>query len=127
MRMNRVMFGATLAAALTIGGADAAAQAQGKAKGHDRTPPGLAKKGGLPPGQAKKLHRTDDGVVVLRDVFGRNGYRYVRTEPFGASRYVYYRDREGRLRRAVVRQGTQRLTFENVPSIVLRQVLARLY
>src|SRR3982750_2432012 len=39
-----------------------------------KIPPGLAKKGGLPPGQVKKLYRADDGVVALRDVFGRHGY-----------------------------------------------------
>ena len=110
------------------------AAAQGKRKGQiepkpspSQTPPGLEKKGGLPPGQAKKLYRPDEGVVVLRDVFGRNGYTVVRTATDGDMRYVWYRTRDGVLRRAIVRPGTERLSFTNVPALVLREVLARLY
>jgi len=113
----------------------APAAAQGKRKGQTKpetnpstqTPPGLAKKGGLPPGQAKKIYRPDEGVVVLRDVFGRNGYTVVRTAPYGDARYVWYRTSDGVLRRAIVRPGTERLSFTNVPALVLREVLARLY
>ena len=113
----------------------APAAAQGERKGQTKpepnpsvqTPPGLAKKGGLPPGQAKKIYRPDEGVVVLRDVFGRNGYTIVRTATDGDSRYVWYRTRDGVLRRAIVRPGTERLSFTNVPALVLREVLARLY
>jgi hypothetical protein len=112
----------------------APAAAQGKRKGQVKpepnpsteTPPGLAKKGGLPPGQAKK-YRPDDGVVVLRDVFGRNGYTVVRTATNGDARYVWYRTSDGVLHRAIVSPGTERLSFTNVPALVLRQVLARLY
>lgn len=93
-----------------------------------RVPPGLAKKGGLPPGQAKKMFRTTDGVVALRDVFGRNGYTVVRTEPAGTRQYVYYRQgTTGLVQRAVIYPGTDRLSFENVPQQLLQQVLARLY
>lgn len=92
-----------------------------------RVPPGLAKKGGLPPGQAKKMYRATDGVVALRDVFGRHGYTVVRTQPYGAGQYVYYRQGNGLVQRAVVYPGTDRLTFQNVPQLLLQEVLARLY
>lgn len=95
---------------------------------HDRrVPPGLAKKGGLPPGQAKKMYRATDGVVALRDVFGRHGYTVVRTQPFGTGQYVYYRLGNGLVQRAVVYPGTDRLTFQNVPQLLLQEVLARLH
>ena len=93
-----------------------------------RVPPGLAKKGGLPPGQAKKMYRTSDGVVALRDVFGRNGYTVVRTETAGTREYVYYRQgTTGLVQRAVIYPGADRLSFQNVPQLLLQQVLARLY
>ena len=92
-----------------------------------RVPPGLAKKGGLPPGQAKKMYRATDGVVALRDVFGRHGYTVVRSQPFGTGQYVYYRLGNGLVQRAVVYPGTDRLTFQNVPQLLLQEVLARLY
>lgn len=92
-----------------------------------RVPPGLAKKGGLPPGQAKKMYRTTDGVVALRDVFGRHGYTVVRTQPFGTGQYVYYRQGNGLVQRAVVYPGTDRLVFQNVPQLLLQEVLARLH
>lgn len=99
--------------------------------GTRRVPPGLAKKGGLPPGQARRAGvrrvRVDDGVFALRDVFGRNGYTVVRTVPAGASRYVYYRGADGLVRRAVVRPGDGRLGFANVPGDIVTAVLARLY
>ena len=129
-------------AGLALGAGTAAAQGKGKGNGRGddrgrdqrivqgdgpRVPPGLAKKGGLPPGQAKKIYRTDDGVVVLRDVFGRNGYTVVRTVPDGDARHVYYRSDDGMVRRAVVSPGDDRLRFGNVPSALLRQVVARLY
>lgn len=90
-------------------------------------PPGLAKKGGLPPGQAKKLYRATDGVVVLRDVFGRHGYTVVRTQPYGTSEYVYYRRGDGAIQRAIIVPGTERLSFQNVPQSLLQEILARLY
>ena len=92
-----------------------------------KIPPGLAKKGGLPPGQAKKLYRADDGVVVLRDVFGRHGYTVVRTSNSGDARYVYYRLGNGTLRRAVVMPGSSRLRFRNVPDALIREIYSRLY
>ncbi|HEV8237387.1 MAG TPA: hypothetical protein VGP84_22400 [Gemmatimonadaceae bacterium] len=101
------------------------AQAQGR--GNGGTPPGLAKKDGLPPGQAKKLYRPDDGVIVLRDVFSRHGYRIIRTANDGDARIVFYRLGNGSLRRAVVRPGTEQLIFINVPSVLLHEVLGRLY
>jgi hypothetical protein len=102
-------------------------QAQGRGRGPAKVPPGLEKKGGLPPGQAKKIYRADDGVVVLRDIFGQHGYTVVRTANSGDSRYVYYRLRDGAVRRAVIIPGPERLTFRNVPDVLLREVLARLY
>jgi hypothetical protein len=141
---------ATFALCLVAG--SAAAQGKGHDKGHDknkqgdpakgdvrhpvvvgsngeyqRVPPGLAKKGGLPPGQAKKLYRATDGVVVLRDVFGRHGYTVVRTQPYGNSQYVYYRQGNGLVQRAIIVPGAQRLTFQNVPQSLLQEVLGRLY
>jgi len=89
-------------------------------------PPGLAKKGGMPPGQAKKYYRPDDGVSVLRDVFGRHGYTVTRTVPNGDTRYVYYRYHGGAVHRAIVRPGDDRLYFSNVPSALLTEVMARL-
>lgn len=103
------------------------AQAQGRGRGSEGTPPGLAKKGGLPPGQAKKLYRPDEGVVILRDIFSRHGYIIVRTVNSGDSRFVYYRSKDGRVHRAVVSPGAERLGFENVPAALLREVLAKLY
>ena len=94
---------------------------------HRRMPPGLAKKGGLPPGQAKKMYRATDGVVALRDVFGRHGYTVVRTQPYGNSQYVYYRLGNGLVQRAVITPGTDRLAFQNVPQLLLQEVLSRLY
>jgi hypothetical protein len=130
-------------AALVLGAGTAGAQGKGNGKGNGRgddrrddqrvvqptsrrVPPGLAKKGGLPPGQAKKIYRTDDGAGVLRDVFGRNGYTVVRTVPNGDTRYVYYRNGDGTVRRAVVSPGEDRLRFGNVPGELLRQVYTRL-
>jgi hypothetical protein len=93
-----------------------------------RIPPGLAKKpGGMPPGQYKKIYGADQGANVLRDVMGRRGYTVVRTEDAGNSEYVYYRLRDGSIRRAVVSPGRDRLQFGNVPSSLLSEVLARLY
>jgi hypothetical protein len=94
---------------------------------HGKIPPGLAKKGGLPPGQAKKLYRADDGVVALRDAFGRHGYTVVRTTNSGDARYVYYRLRNGEVRRATVMPGSNRLRFRNVPDALVREIYSRLY
>ena len=91
-------------------------------------PPGLAKKpGGMPPGQYKKLYSADQGAYVLSDVLGRRGYPIVRRADAGTSEYVYYRDRDGRIRRAIVSPGDGRLRFSNVPSSLLNEVLSRLY
>jgi hypothetical protein len=136
------------AAALALLAGAAGAQEKGHDKGHDkdkggkhgdvgrvddrdggvrRVPPGLAKKpGGLPPGQYKKRYATSDGVVVLRDVFGRHGYTVQRVAPYGTSQYVYYRLPDGTVRRAVVSPGTDQLVFANVPAALLSEVLARL-
>ena len=66
-----------------------AAHAQGKSRGqgHGQS---AEHKNHVPPGQAKKV-TTDDAVVVVRDVFQRNGYRVVRVEQLGATRVVWYR------------------------------------
>jgi hypothetical protein len=140
------------ATALALLAGAAGAQEKGHDKGHDqghdkdkgrnhgdagrvddrdgsvrRAPPGLAKKpGGLPPGQYKKRYATSDGVVVLRDVFGRHGYTVQRVAPYGTSQYVYYRLPDGTVRRAVVSPGTDQLVFANVPAALLSEVLARL-
>ena len=91
-------------------------------------PPGLAKKpGGMPPGQYKKLYSTRQGASILSDVLGHRGYRVVRTADAGNSEYVYYHDRDGSLRRAVVSPGTDRLRFTNIPDRMLSEVLARMY
>jgi hypothetical protein len=92
-----------------------------------KIPPGLAKKGGLPPGQAKKLYRADDGVVALRDAFGRHGYTVVRTGNSGDTRYIDYRLRNGTIRRAIVMPGSDRLRFRNVPDALVREIYSRLY
>ena len=89
-------------------------------------PPGLAKKpGGMPPGQYKKLYNTHQGASVLSDVLGRRGYPVVRSTDAGDSEYVYYRDRDGRIRRAIVSPGSDRLRFSNVPSSLLSEVISR--
>jgi hypothetical protein len=110
-----------------VAGVDGRSDERGEVGRENRIPPGLAKKGGLPPGQAKKMYRPDEGVSTLTDVFGRHGYTVVRTESYGDSRYVYYRQRNGAIRRAVVMPGTDRLGFRNVPSSLLQEVLSRLY
>ena len=93
-----------------------------------KVPPGLAKKPGqMPPGQYKKRYGTNDGASVLSDILNRRGYNVVRTQPYGNSQYVYYRTRDGRLQRAIVTPGTERLGFSNVPTAIIREVLARLY
>jgi hypothetical protein len=81
----------------------------------------------LPPGQAEKLYRAGDGVVALRDAFGRHGYTVVRTANNGDTRYVYYRLRNGEVRRAIVMPGSDRLRFRNVPSELVREIYSRLY
>jgi hypothetical protein len=93
-----------------------------------KVPPGLAKKPGqMPPGQYKKLYTPVQGVDVLRDVLGRNGYTYVRSAPYGEGRYVWYRAPNGTVQRAIVVPGAERLSFSNVPALVLQQVIAKLY
>jgi hypothetical protein len=93
-----------------------------------RIPPGLAKKpGGMPPGQYKKLYSANQGAGVLRDVLGRRGYPVVRSTDVGESEYVYYRNHDGSIRRAIVSPGTDRLRFSNVPNTLLSEVLSRLY
>jgi len=97
-------------------------------RGRKAVPPGLAKKpGGMPPGQYKKLYSTHQGASVLSDVLGRRGYPVVRSTDVGTSEYVYYRDHDGRIRRAIVSPGTDRLRFSNVPSTLLAEVISRLY
>jgi hypothetical protein len=147
----RVLIGVA-AAVMALAGT---AQAQGKGKGKEKhenkrehatiirradgdvivvprngrkIPPGLAKKPGqMPPGQYKKLYGTQDGASVLSDIFRRRGYTVTRLVPYGESRYVYYRGTDGRIRRAIVSPGTDRLSFSNVPATILQEVLARLY
>jgi hypothetical protein len=92
-----------------------------------RVPPGLAKKGGLPPGQAKKHYYASQGVPVMREVFLRHGYTVVRTQPYGTSQYVYYRQANGPIQRAVIYPGTSQLGFQNVPQTLIQEILARLY
>lgn len=92
-----------------------------------RVPPGLAKKGGMPPGQAKKYYRASQGVPVMREVFMRHGYTVVRTQPYGSSQYVYYRQANGPIQRAVIYPGTSQLGFQNVPAMLVQEILSRLY
>jgi len=153
--MQRISTRALCTAIAALALATSTVDAQGKGKGHEngegkkagkvmtqksggeiasrrgvttrKVPPGLAKKGGLPPGQAKKIYHADEGVVALRDIFGRRGYTVVRVVPSGSSRYVYYRMNDGTERRAIVRPGAERLTFVNVPGAIMQDVLARLY
>jgi len=150
------MAGFAVAALFLASAGTAQAQGKGHGKGHDKNahaqvrdddryesrggydhrydqarpsiPPGLAKKpGGMPPGQYKKLYNTGQGASVLSDVLGRHGYHVVRTADAGDSRYVYYRDRSGNLRRAIVSPGGDRLRFSSVPNSLLNEVIARLY
>lgn len=95
-----------------------------------KIPPGLAKKPGqMPPGQYKKVRRyeTSYGATTLSDILRSRGYVVDRVEAYGPSQYVYYRTTDGTVRRAVVSQGTERLTFTNVPADLVRLVLAKLY
>jgi hypothetical protein len=93
-----------------------------------KVPPGLAKKPGqMPPGQYKKLYSSREGATMLGDVFGRHGYVVTRIVPVGTSQYVYYRRPDGTLVRAIVSPGTERLRFTNVPSLILNELIARLY
>ena len=72
-------------------------------------------------------YNADQGAYVLSDVLGRRGYTIVRRADAGTSEYVYYRDRDGRIRRAIVSPGDDRLRFSNVPGSLLTEVLSRLY
>jgi hypothetical protein len=93
-----------------------------------RVPPGLAKKPGqMPPGQYKKRYEAYEGASVLGDIMRRRGYTVLRTVPVGDARYVYYRYGTAGEQRAVVRPGTDRLLFSNVPSTILQAVLSQLY
>lgn len=93
-----------------------------------QVPPGLAKKPGMmPPGQYKKLYTTSQGADVLSGIFRSNGYTVTRVVPYGSSRYVYYRLRNGQEQRAIIRPGTDRLSFTNVPSRLLPLVMSRLH
>jgi hypothetical protein len=92
-----------------------------------KVPPGLAKKGGLPPGQAKKYYHPAEGIPVMRQVFLRHGYTVVRTQPYGTSQYVYYRQANGPIQRAVIVPGTSQLGFQNVPQTLVQEILSRLY
>ena len=123
--------GSTTSAGATIAACTTAAATTIRATTARATgvPPGLAKKpGGMPPGQYKKLYTADHGAYVLSDVLGHRGYTIVRRADAGTSEYVYYRDRDGRIRRAIVSPGDdRRLRFSNVPSSLLSEVLSRLY
>jgi hypothetical protein len=93
-----------------------------------KIPPGLAKKPGqMPPGQYKKLYNSYEGASVLGDIMRRRGYTVLRVVPSGTARYVYYRYGNGLEQRAIVRPGSDRLLFTNVPSAILQAVLAQLY
>lgn len=122
--MRRLSYG-IVAFGLALCAASGTAHAQGRGSGG--VPPGLAKKGGLPPGQAKKMYRPDEGIVVLSDVFSHHGYTFIRMTPDGDSRIVFYRYKHGPVRRVVVRPGPERLVFVNVPDVVLREVVIKLY
>jgi hypothetical protein len=133
-----ILRGLGMAALACVFAATAQAQGRGHAKGQKvsggevvepgrKVPPGLAKKGGLPPGQAKKIYNVNDGVGVLRDVFINHGYTVSRVARYNDGQYVYYRGTDGRIHRAFVGPGTDQLHFSNVPSAILREVLARLY
>jgi hypothetical protein len=93
-----------------------------------KVPPGLAKKPGqMPPGQYKKIYNSHEGASVLGDIMRRRGYTVLRVVPVDDARYVYYRYGNGLEQRAIVRPGTDRLRFSNVPSSILQAVLAYLY
>jgi hypothetical protein len=97
-------------------------------RGRRAIPPGLAKKpGGMPPGQYKKLYTSRQGASVLSDVLGRHGYAVVRSTDAGNSRYVYYRDHAGTVRRAIVTPSGGRLRFSSVPRALLDEINGRLY
>jgi hypothetical protein len=97
-------------------------------QGRKSIPPGLAKKpGGMPPGQYKKVYTAGQGASVLSDVLGRHGYYVVRTANAGDSRYVYYRDRAGTVRRATVTPSGDRLRFSSVPAALLNEIHSRMY
>ena len=51
----------------------------------------------------------------------------MRSTDAGRSEYVYYRNRDGSISRAIVSPGTDRLQFSNVPNTLLNEVLSRLY
>ena len=76
--------------------------------GNRRVPPGLAKKPGqMPPGQYKKHYSTMQGADVLSGIFRRRGYAVDRIAQSSNSRVVYYRGRDGIVRRALVSPGRE--------------------
>jgi hypothetical protein len=89
-------------------------------------------KGRVPPGQAKKV--TPSGaVVVIRDVFGRNGYEVVRVQQVGVTQVVYYRRGnmgngrgKGPVEKLVVRPSNDIVVFEGGPAGLLVNVRVKL-
>lgn len=114
--------------ALAAGLLSLAGTAQAQGHSHDHEPPGLAKKpGGMPPGQAKKVYNTADGADALSTLLRERGYTVTRVVPgTHDTRYVYYRLHKGREQRAVIRPGTARPAFTNVPSSLMRELMTRL-
>ena len=125
---HRVQFALlAVAALLCLAAGGAQAQGRGRGRGKDngsQVPPGLAKKGGLPPGQAKKMDRA---IVVTRDVLVHHGYTLVRIENDGPVRVVFYRVGSGPVQRFQIRpEGDDDVVVERAPRALLVDINIRL-
>jgi hypothetical protein len=100
-------------------------EAQGKAKGHTRTPA---------PAEAKRpVVTTDRAIVVTREVLITHGYEVVRVERARGVEVVYYRRGnmgrgrgKGPIQKMIIRPTTDRIVIEAAPRGVTVDINVRL-
>ena len=137
MRVNFRKLAIVLATATISLGAARVAGAQGKSHGHAERNENRGQAKGhdkVPPGQAKKMASSDDGVRITREVLVSHGYKVVRVESLGRDRVVYYRRGNmgrgrglGPVMKMYVRQpASDRIVFDKTPSEVLAEIHARM-
>jgi hypothetical protein len=115
-----IVVAALLAFGAVAAPASLAAQGKGVAKSKDA------------PGKTKNV-TPSAAIVVVRDVFSRNGYDVVRVEQVGGTQVVYYRrgnmgkgKGQGPLEKMIVRPSGNIVVFEGGPSGLLVDVRLKL-